>query len=90
MVIGPEGKPISETLQEEEGLLYADIDLSRSVAPKQLHDVVGSYNRFDIFRLSVDRSSRLPVNFELAHPSSEPNEADPGDESGPGISRSTE
>ncbi len=80
VVIGPEGIPISETLQEEEGLLYAEIDLSRSVALKQIHDVVGGYNRFDIFKLSVDRSARLPLNFEANTPRRESMPAEPDDE----------
>ena len=71
VVIGPEGKPISKIMQDSEGLLYADIDLSCSVIPKQIHDIVGGYNRFDIFNLSVDRSPRNPVTFKVPPPSSE-------------------
>ena len=72
MVIGPDGAPLGETLQEEEGLLYADIDLAKCVEPKQFHDVVGGYNRFDIFKLTVDRSAQRPISFEPG-----PNEAAP-------------
>ena len=60
VVMGPEGTPVSPILQDEEGLLYAEVDLSQTVAPKQFHDVVGGYNRFDIFKLSVDRSPGRP------------------------------
>jgi aliphatic nitrilase len=35
----------------------------RCIEPKQFHDVVGYYNRFDIFRLDVDRTSRNPAAF---------------------------
>ena len=63
-VFGPDGLPIGQMQQDEEGLLYADIDLSRSLVPKQFHDVVGGYNRFDIFKLSVDRSARRPITFD--------------------------
>lgn len=63
-VIGPDGFPICEELQESEGILYAEIDLSLCILPKQFHDVVGGYNRFDIFHLSVDRRRHHPVNFE--------------------------
>ena len=62
-VIGPDGAPVSETMQDEEGLIYADLDLSLGVVPKQFHDIVGGYNRFDIFELTVDRSSRPPIRF---------------------------
>jgi aliphatic nitrilase len=37
--------------------------VARCVEPKQFHDVVGYYNRFDIFRLDVDRSPREPAAF---------------------------
>jgi hypothetical protein len=40
---------VGEVLCRDEGILYADVDLAQSVEPKQFHDVVGSYNRFDIF-----------------------------------------
>jgi aliphatic nitrilase len=66
VVTGPNGMPVSEMMQEEEGLLYADIDLSVCVEPKQFHDVVGGYNRFDIFKLTVDRSANRPIEFELS------------------------
>jgi len=62
MLIGPEGRQIGQS-QREEGLLYADADLEACVEPKQFHDVVGYYNRFDIFRLEVDRTPRLPIHF---------------------------
>ena len=52
MVIGPSGEAISDTLCESEGLLYQDIDISQCVEPKQFHDIVGYYNRFDVFELN--------------------------------------
>ncbi|MEQ9068174.1 MAG: carbon-nitrogen hydrolase family protein, partial [Gimesia chilikensis] len=63
VAIGPSGTPISEIQQEDEGLLYADVDLALCVEPKQLHDLVGGYNRFDIFQLTVDRRAQRPVRF---------------------------
>ncbi|MCC6781100.1 MAG: carbon-nitrogen hydrolase family protein [Hyphomicrobiales bacterium] len=63
MVIGPDGAVVGEPLSESEGIVYADIDTAREVEPKQFHDVVGYYNRFDIFRLEVDRSKRDPAVF---------------------------
>jgi aliphatic nitrilase len=63
VVIDPSGTPMGESLSRDEGILYAEIDLAQGVEPKQFHDVVGSYNRFDIFTLSVDRSPRRPVTF---------------------------
>lgn len=63
MVIGPSGEIISETLCENEGLLYQDIDVSQCVEPKQFHDVVGYYNRFDVFDLRVTRKRLMPITF---------------------------
>jgi nitrilase len=61
--IDPTGEQIGESLCEEEGILYADIDLNRCVEPKQFHDVVGYYNRFDIFDLSVNRRRLSAASF---------------------------
>ncbi|GLK56609.1 putative amidohydrolase [Methylopila capsulata] len=64
MVLDPTGSHVTEPHQGGETILYADIDVAACVEPKQFHDVVGYYNRFDIFRLSVDRSPREPIAFE--------------------------
>jgi aliphatic nitrilase len=69
MVLDPTGTPVGEPPRRDEGILYAEIDLARSVEPKQFHDLVGSYNRFDVFALSVDRSARLPATFVDEAPS---------------------
>ena len=64
MVLDPTGAHVVEAHQGDETILYADIDVSACVEPKQFHDVVGYYNRFDIFRLNVDRSPRDPITFD--------------------------
>jgi nitrilase len=61
--IDPTGEQIGATLCEDEGILYADIDLNLCVEPKQFHDVVGYYNRFDIFDLNVNRHRLTPATF---------------------------
>lgn len=66
MVIGPSGEVISDTLCESEGLLYQEIDISQCVEPKQFHDVVGYYNRFDVFDLQVNRKRLSPIAFTEA------------------------
>jgi aliphatic nitrilase len=63
VVLGPTGTPLGEPLCRDEGILYAEIDLGQIVELKQFHDVVGYYNRFDIFALSVNRSPRPPATF---------------------------
>ncbi len=61
--LDPTGEQIGEALRDDEGILYCDIDLNRCVEPKQFHDVVGYYNRFDIFDLKVNRRRLTPVSF---------------------------
>jgi aliphatic nitrilase len=68
MVVGPTGDPVSEIVSDHETLLYAQIDLAAGVEPKQFHDVVGYYNRFDIFKLTVDRSANRPISFVASPP----------------------
>ena len=63
MVLDPTSQVVGEVLGEHEGILYAEIDTARCVEPKQFHDVVGYYNRFDVFHLEVDRSAREPAYF---------------------------
>lgn len=64
IMLGPDGMPITEARRDDEGILYGEIDVALCVEPKQFHDVVGYYNRFDIFRLTVDRTRREPAYFE--------------------------
>ena len=79
MVIDPTGTPIGDSLCGHEDILYAEIDLEQSVEPKQFHDVVGSYNRFDIFALTVNRSAHLPATFvDEVHPVVSGQEMSPG------------
>jgi nitrilase len=61
--VDPTGAQIGESLQAEEGIVYAEIDLTACIEPKQFHDVVGYYNRFDIFDLKVDRRRLTPATF---------------------------
>jgi len=63
MVLRPTGGRVGEVAEQQETILYADIDLAECVEPKQFHDVAGYYNRFDVFHLIVDRSANRPVRF---------------------------
>lgn len=62
--IGPDGRVMGEPLIDDEGIVYADIDLSRCIQPRQNHDIIGHYNRFDIFDLKVNRRAQMPVRFD--------------------------
>jgi nitrilase len=63
MFFDPTGTQIGPSLQEDEGIVYAEFDLNRCIEPKQFHDVVGYYNRFDIFDLRVTRERITPVTW---------------------------
>lgn len=63
MFVDPTGAPIGDMLQNEQGIAYATFDLKKILEVKQLHDVVGYYNRFDVFSLNVDRKRIVPVTF---------------------------
>ncbi len=60
-IFGPDGRPVVEPLVDDEGIVYAEVDLAKCIQPKQMHDIVGNYNRFDIFSLRLDATPRLPL-----------------------------
>jgi aliphatic nitrilase len=62
-IFGPDGRLVSEPLIDDEGIVYADIDLNRCIQPKQMHDIIGHYNRFDIFQLHVNREPQSRIVF---------------------------
>jgi predicted amidohydrolase len=72
-IFGPDGRLVTPPLIDDEGIVYAEIDINRCIEPKQYHDIIGGYNRFDIFKLNVDRSALQPAHFDdgraLASPS---------------------
>jgi aliphatic nitrilase len=65
--IGPNGAVIGEPLIDEEGMVYADIDLEKCIQPKQMHDILGHYNRFDIFDLRVNVAPTRKITFIENH-----------------------
>ncbi|MGW6951442.1 carbon-nitrogen hydrolase family protein [Streptomyces xanthophaeus] len=67
-IFGPDGRPVTEPLIDTEGIVYAEIDLARCIQPKQMHDIVGHYNRFDVFQLHVDNRPQAPVTFATEPP----------------------
>ena len=60
LFLDPTGSQVGEQVQGEEGIAYADLDLNACVEPKQFHDVVGYYQRFDVFDLRVNRKRQGP------------------------------
>lgn len=53
-IICPKGQIMAGPLEAEEGILYADIDLSLITEAKRMFDVVGHYARPDVFNFSIN------------------------------------
>lgn len=62
LALGPNGELLGEPIQGEEGILYADIDVSQSIPAKMAHDVVCGYQRFDVFQFQLNRRRHTPVD----------------------------
>lgn len=61
LVIGPRGDVIAGPLVGEEGIVYAELDLQEAIPLKLAHDIIGTYNRFDVFQLTVNGTRHRPV-----------------------------
>jgi nitrilase len=61
LALGPNGNLIGEPVQGREDILYLDVDIAKSIAPKMAHDVVGGYQRFDVFDVSLNRRRQVPI-----------------------------
>lgn len=61
-IYGPDGRLVSDGLVDEEGIVYGEIDLERCIEPKQFQDIIGHYQRFDIFQLHVNAAALEPLH----------------------------
>ncbi|WP_076419894.1 carbon-nitrogen hydrolase family protein [Colwellia sp. UCD-KL20] len=62
-IYGPDGSPLCEPLPEnEEGLLFAEIDLGAISIAKSFADPVGHYSRPDVTRLLFNKTRQSPVD----------------------------
>ncbi|MRV70483.1 carbon-nitrogen hydrolase family protein [Duganella sp. FT92W] len=68
MIFGPDGRPLAPHLpHDQEGLLYADIDLDTIAIAKNAYDPTGHYARGDVVRLLINRNPRkTSMNFDEA------------------------
>jgi len=60
-VFAPDGTILADSVAGEETIVYADLDLGRIPEEQAALDVVGHYNRPDVFKFSVDERPRAPV-----------------------------
>jgi nitrilase/aliphatic nitrilase len=70
IISGPTGDVIAEQPMDKEGIIIADLDLSLIIEQKEIHDIIGYYNRFDIFRLEVDFTPNIPLWYKTTKNSS--------------------
>jgi nitrilase len=61
LALGPDGNLIGNHIQGEEGILFLDVDVAKSIAPKMAHDVVGGYQRFDVFDVTLNKRRQTPI-----------------------------
>ncbi len=60
-IISPLGEVLAGPLYDQEGILYADLDLAEIARSKFDFDVVGHYARPDIFQLTINTQAMPPA-----------------------------
>jgi len=70
-IIAPGGQLVAGPLRNEEGILYADVDIERGAMARRTLDVVGHYARPDIFTLQVNTTPYAPARFSRTPASNE-------------------
>jgi len=63
VVVDPTGKVVAGPMHQERGILYATCDLAEVATARRTLDVVGHYNRPDVFHLEVNHSASAPAHF---------------------------
>jgi nitrilase len=64
-VFGPDGRKLSKDLEvTEEGIIYADLDMSEIVKCKTFADPIGHYSRPDLMWLGVDTREKQKVQVQ--------------------------
>jgi nitrilase len=63
-IAGPDGEWVLEPQTGEEGLFFADLDISTVARERQNFDPAGHYSRPDVLRLKVRRKRQKTVKFE--------------------------
>ncbi len=66
-IVNPFGDYVCEPLYGEEGVLYAELDLNKIQEAHLDFDVVGHYNRPDVFKFSVNESPNPAATVETDH-----------------------
>ncbi len=64
-IISPLGEVLAGPLYDQEGMLFADLDLAEIARSKFDLDVTGHYARPDVFQLSINEKPAPPVTFRI-------------------------
>jgi nitrilase len=62
-IISPMGDVLAGPLWDQEGMLFADLDMAEVAQAKFDFDAVGHYARPDVFQLAVNEKPQPPVDF---------------------------
>jgi predicted amidohydrolase len=66
-IYGPNAEVLA-SIEGEDGIIYADIDIELEIARKQWHDIIGHYNRFDVLSLNLNTDADQPIRFLSSQP----------------------
>jgi len=62
-IVSPSGVVISDIIKDnQEGIAFAECDLSEIVTAKSIHDIAGNYQRNDIFKFEINKTVLNPVS----------------------------
>jgi nitrilase len=64
-IVNPFGDLLAGPLWDREAILTAEVDLREIPRAQYDFDPVGHYSRPDVFTLSVNRTAKLPVRYEV-------------------------
>ena len=62
-ITNPTGNTLAELI-DDEGIIYADIDVAQMITEKQFHDIIGHYTRMDVVSLNLCRHEDQPLRYE--------------------------
>jgi nitrilase len=68
VIVDPLGEVLAGPLYDEEGLLFAELDLDQVTRGRYDFDATGHYSRPDLFTLTVDTRVRNPVEWREPEP----------------------